>query len=205
MSIALTCPQCGALLPPGAERSATACAYCGATAVPPPAVVERVVERVVVVPKSGETAAGALSCPRCAVALQDVRSSHATLHGCTSCGGVWLDKAAVDHLSRERDADLEKAAGRMLGLMRQASFDRNKVLSCPVCTGALRRSEIPGRVSSIDVCDTHGTWFDRGEVVMFAEASADTRAGEVTEDDLHAAGVGGGGFFSRLFGSLRSR
>jgi Zn-finger nucleic acid-binding protein len=200
MSTALTCPRCGAPLSPGADRNATVCSYCGATAMPPPKVVA--VERVMVIAPTGDSAQGALMCPRCALALRDVRSDESVLHGCTSCGGVWLDRAVVERLSRARDPDLERAAGRILGLMRPPPGLRDPLICCPVCAAPLRRTEIANSVSQIDVCDAHGTWFDRNEVVTFAEASAEARAGEVSEDDLRAAGVGGG-FFSRLFGSLR--
>jgi Zn-finger nucleic acid-binding protein len=202
MSTALTCPRCGAPLSPGADRNATLCSYCGATAMPPPTVVERTVERVVLVAQTGDGAKDALMCPRCASALRDVRSTESVLHGCMSCGGVWLDPATVERLSRARDPDLERAAGRILGLLRPGPGLRDPLICCPVCAAPLRRAEIANSVSQIDVCDAHGTWFDRGEVVAFAEASAESRAGEVSEDDLRAAGVGGG-FFSRLFSSLR--
>jgi Zn-finger nucleic acid-binding protein len=170
--------------------------------MPPPTVVERTVERVMVVAPTGDGAEGALMCPRCASALRDVRSGQSVLHACMSCGGVWLDRATVDRLSRERDPDLERAAGRILGLMRPPPGLRDPLICCPVCAAPLRRTEIANSVSQIDVCDAHGTWFDRNEVIYFAEASAESRAGEVSEDDLRAAGVGGG-FFSRLFRSLR--
>jgi hypothetical protein len=59
------------------------------------------------------------------------------------------------------------------------------------------------------VCAEHGTWFDGEELPLFIRTFAEARAGEVTTEDLNAAGVPGDargeeGFFTNFFRLLRS-
>jgi Zn-finger nucleic acid-binding protein len=165
-----------------------------------------VVERVVVAMAPGESGAPRLRCPRCAEGLTE-RHVHATvLAGCKSCGGLWLDAASVDRLTKARDEELERAARRVNGVFVRTRPVPNRMaaISCPVCAAPLRRVEIPDSMHSVDACDAHGTWFDRDdgdELQMFVRAFEAARAGEVTDEDLRHAGVpgAGGGFFARLF------
>jgi Zn-finger nucleic acid-binding protein len=197
----LRCARCGAPLPPSSARAAATCTYCGATSAPPPRVVERVVERVVVA-TAQEPDGATMRCPRCADGLREARSGDAVVRACRACGGVWLEAATVERLMRARDPELETAARRLVGVVLMPVPNRHARISCPACGATMRRVEVPETVHSIDVCDPHGTWFDRDELPIFVSAFAEARAGEVTDDDLDAAGVGGG-FFTSLFRKLR--
>jgi Zn-finger nucleic acid-binding protein len=203
----LTCLHCGGGLPPAAAHAPVACPFCGATSVPPPKVVERVVERVIVAVPAGEPGPARLHCPRCAGGLTEKQVRQSVLAGCQACGGLWIDAATVERLKKARDEELERAARRMHGVLmvRGPAPNRMAAISCPVCAAPLRRVEIPDTMHSVDVCEAHGTWFDRDngdELRMFVTAFEDARAGVVTEDDLQHAGVpGAGGFFARLFRS----
>jgi len=207
----LTCTGCGGSLPPEAARAPVTCRYCGTASVPVPAVVERVVERLVVeriggADPAGQSDAGRLPCPRCAQWLTEKRVGGAVLASCNaSCGGLWLDTATVERLKKRHEEEIETTAHRLLcrvQLLIADPPDPRMAISCPVCKGPLRRVEIPDTLHSIDVCDAHGTWFDRArgdELQMFVSQAEAARAGEVSEDDLRSAGVGGGGFFARIF------
>jgi Zn-finger nucleic acid-binding protein len=76
--------------------------------------------------------------------------------------------------------------------------NRHASLSCPECSGPMRREEVTDTMFGVDICDAHGTWFDARELPAFIETATAARAGEVTSEDLESAGVGGG-FFARLF------
>ncbi|MBX3258192.1 MAG: zf-TFIIB domain-containing protein [Labilithrix sp.] len=193
---------------PAARRSAT-CPFCGAAVAPPPAVevVERVVQRVVV----ADVGSGGARCPRCAGELREGRVRDAHLRGCLRCAGLWVDNATVDALRERTDSDVEALARELTRVIATPVPHEQRVaeLACPACATTMRRVAIPDTVYSVDVCDEHGTWFDRDELAMFAAAFRDRRAGALTEDDLKNAGLpaaspreGGGGFFSDLFASI---
>ena len=247
----LTCTGCGGRLPPEGARETVTCRYCGATCVPPPEVIEHVVERVVVqripLPTGGEAGPPGMPCPRCAAYLKEKRVHAALIAACRECGGIWVDAATVERLKSAHDEELEnalkssEAAARWRPWIRRVRLtkahelspdlerllidkataerlksahdeelenaarringplvlvgpppDQRLAISCPVCSGPLRRVEIPDTMHSVDVCDVHGTWFDRcngDELQMFVTSFAEARAGEVTEGDLRSAGA----------------
>src|SRR4051812_37635373 len=112
----LLCAGCGAPLPEDAARAVTTCAFCGTASTPAPRVVERTVERIVVVAAPGATPGG-LSCPRCAVPLAEARVNQTLLRGCERCGGIWLEPDAVERLRDARDTEVEDTARRLVGLV----------------------------------------------------------------------------------------
>ena len=120
--------------------------------------------------------------------------------GCPGCSGQWLDTAAVEALRRGELKPADCRLGRIAVIVGPVP-NRHSVISCPVCAGPLRRVDVTGSIHSVDVCDAHGTWFDARELEIVAEALREARAGDVTDDDLEAAGVKKGGFFARLFRS----
>lgn len=202
----LECAKCGGPLPPEAADRPTSCPFCGAAALPAPRVVERVVvERVVerVVVPADE--ASRTLCPRCNRPLDDVRTAARVASVCARCGGAWVDKATSEHLARVDDVELATAVRRAAGVVMTVPLrEKRATVFCPVCEVQTRRVEIDGTVHVIDVCDEHGTWFDCDELTAFVEHYTERRAGEISEDDLDAAGVGGRSFLSRVFGALFS-
>ena len=197
MPVALDCERCGAELPPAAAHGPAQCQYCGTTSVPAPRVVEKVVERIVVVPQSDAGASGRAGdllgaarppCPRCGNDLATVRTPQHTLRGCRTCGGVLLEPQTVATLERTRD---EMILHAVKGVMPIFSYplDQRPLLSCPLCKTALLRRDLGETGHSINTCEQHGTFFDRGGVVAFADLCQERRAGEVSEEDLENAGV----------------
>lgn len=163
----------------------------------------RVIERIVVAqPEPGPRATDGSRCPRCARVLENVRSGTKAVSVCTRCGGVWVDKETTDYLVRVSDPDLELAVRRAVGVVTgPPAGTRQRAVSCPVCSSPARRVEIANTVNGVDVCDAHGTWFDRDELEMFVKSHADARAGDIDGDDLRAAGVNDG-FFSKVFRAI---
>ena len=184
----LLCERCGGPLPRTGAREVVTCTFCGTSAAPPPAVVEKIVERVQVV----EARAGSeVHCPRCGGALRDTGTTRASLRVCRSCGGAWVDTRTVERLTRERDDDLVDLARRSVGAFAPKDRDRRPLLSCPHCGAALRRQPLGQGAESSDVCATHGAFFDHGELKTFVDAEAERRAGVVGDDDVVSAGIGG--------------
>jgi Zn-finger nucleic acid-binding protein len=191
---------------------AVVCPFCGETTVPAPRTIERVVERLVVIaPEATGAEPAGPRCPRCAVALRAFQEGRSMLRGCRECGGIWMARVDVERLSRVHDPDVGNAARLALGVASLLSprRDERPLVSCPECGEALRRERVPETRVEVDVCATHGTWFDRGEVSAFSEGHSRVRAGDIDEDDLRAAGIPGGtsdaeegtfgGFFRNLF------
>lgn len=183
----LVCSRCGAPLPGAVIDRAVTCAYCGANEAPRPRVVEKLVERVKVV----EAVGGGLRCPRCGGALADAGYARDPVRVCQPCGGVWLEPAAIERLTRERDDDLVNAARLAVGAFAPRTRDRRPFLGCPFCARLLERRPLGELGEAYDVCPAHGTFFDHGELRTFVEAETARRAGAVDADDVRAAGIGG--------------
>ena len=205
MAIALGCERCGAELPPEAAHGPVQCAYCGTTSVPAPRVIEKLVERIVVVPgahggstQGGLPGTGSVLCPRCGNGFVEGRTVSHTVRGCETCGGVFLDTAAVEALEKTRDAGILHSIKRFTTFLMPFAMDRRQALSCPICQTPFLRRDLGETGHSIDTCQTHGTFFDRGEVTAFADFCEQRRAGEVSDEDLKNAGVPKGfGFWKK--------
>lgn len=114
-----------------------------------------------------------------------------------------MDKDTAEYLARVSDPDLETAVRRAFGVLVSLSpHARRASVSCPVCEQATRYVELDGTGQGVDVCDAHGTWFDRDELELYVEKHTAARAGEVSDEDRSAAGVPAGGFLARIFGSV---
>jgi Zn-finger nucleic acid-binding protein len=91
-----------------------------------------------------------------------------TLEECTRCAGVFVDVGVL----RRVTADREQAAA-VSGLVPAETTklkDEVRYLKCPGCQKLMNRVNF-GRHSGVivDVCRDHGTWFDRGELVLALE------------------------------------
>ena len=143
-------------------------------------VQQEVIQRVVLVdPASGATS---LSCPRCDVPLFEGKAEYTILHGCGRCGGIWLDNAASSRLVNAVQPGLTAMADRA-AQAGKVEADTTRPGRCPLDRRDLERVTVKG--VEVDVCKTHGTWFDAGEVRRVAEAFQSDRisaAGGATHD-----------------------
>jgi Zn-finger nucleic acid-binding protein len=101
-------------------------------------------------------------------------TSAATLFGCQSCGGVWVDPDACQRIYDAVPSDTLDAAGRTARDSHDVSTAPS--IACPQCAAPLLRQRIQGAQIDIDTCATHGTWFDRDELTTVALAIAADRA-----------------------------
>jgi Zn-finger nucleic acid-binding protein len=102
-------------------------------------------------------------CPRCARTFERRAKDKAWLLACTTCGGVWIDATQSSRLLKHLvgSAALTSLAERASSL----AEDKPRLASavhCPFDGISARRHKWHGIV--LDSCETHGTWFDAGEV-----------------------------------------
>jgi Zn-finger nucleic acid-binding protein len=195
MTNPLLCAGCGAPLVAAAASSVVTCQFCGTTSAPAPRVIERVVDRVVVVnAEAAEGDPGALACPRCAKGLSRVAGGDEEALVCAKCGGGWISTSQVAALRQQSNAELARAVRNVSPVFGRLE-PRSAVLSCPTCSGALRMAEIEGSVHLMHVCDAHGTFFERDGLDTFIALWTEKRAGEIDDEDLESVGVRRKGFF----------
>mgnify|MGYP002078480190 CR=1 FL=1 len=115
-----------------------------------------------------------MACPRCRVALFVGATPAGPMHGCGSCGGVWLDSSASQRLTQalcdQTIALADQLAQAAPGVGHSAGA------SCPLCSAQLRATRISRAQVEIDICPAHGAWFDRNELQTVARAFAVDRA-----------------------------
>lgn len=137
----------------------------------------------------GGAIASDLDCPGCAADLdawsldprvgtgsdQGYRGAEARVHGCRSCGGVWVERATLDAMVREASIRAPTDA-RPADIPRREMTLGGKIVyrKCPRCRELMNRRNF-ARVSGIvvDECAGCGTYFDAGEledVVAFVRA-----------------------------------
>lgn len=188
MTEALLCARCGAPLSAHAAHAVVTCTFCGTSAQPAPKVIERVVERVVVVAAARGGAPDVPACPRCAEPTRAVDVRNERLYVCTACGGALLSTAQVDAFTQRNDQDLVDAARRAVAVIVRPTR-KQTALSCPACAGPLRTQQIGETVQLMYTCAAHGTFFDYGALSAFAEMWVERRAGEISDEELEKLGI----------------
>jgi Zn-finger nucleic acid-binding protein len=165
---AYPCPSCGAAV----EEQARRCIYCRA----PVATVRcaacfhmNVVEAIHCSGCGRETglepvgSAAELSCPHCHAALDAFAQASGSLFDCGTCGGQFVEHAALRELVDRRD--LPVAVGTPPSRRFVAQAGPVKYVPCPVCKSLMNRKNFGGTSGVVvDVCKPHGTWFDLGEL-----------------------------------------
>jgi Zn-finger nucleic acid-binding protein len=143
------CPHCVVRLP----LDARFCSGCGRS-VMPTAVVQALSDS---------------DCPVCAEGLRVVTGSAHPFHQCSTCGGLWLSRDALDTY-------VEEMKGRPSTPAERREIDHSVRLErrlkqnalgppCPVCRTHMFRHEF-ARYSGVgvDQCRAHGWWLDAGEL-----------------------------------------
>ncbi len=84
---------------------------------------------------------------------------------CLACGGVWLNaKTASDVKSAFGEWAVKVADHAASSAQIAPDTHSNRALACPSCQKPMRKARVPGVGFEIDVCDPHGTFYDRGEL-----------------------------------------
>lgn len=102
----------------------------------------------------------AFACPNCAVAMTASSTRGLWVHRCQSCGGIWLDRIAAEHVRTKFDAEIARLAGEAdahgSGVVREGAR------ACPACRGRLGTFQHEGL--TLDGCAAHGIFFDKNEL-----------------------------------------
>ncbi|HEX6271574.1 MAG TPA: zinc ribbon domain-containing protein, partial [Polyangiaceae bacterium] len=112
------------------------------------------------------------ACPTCAKPLFAFRGTGGVLLDCTACGGQFVEHGLLASLLESR----EVAGLAVERRVRRAALGLGAVryVPCPSCRALMNRKNFGGASGVVvDVCSTHGTWFDEGElprVLAFVES-----------------------------------
>ena len=178
----LTCLNCGA----SADPETSVCTYCDA-----PLALRRCPACLTVAfsgarhcsecgASLGEPAREAkadekATCPDCNVPMLMSRVGGKPAYLCARCSGLWLDHAVISSLVEK--ARHNPSLRSLLGWPPEKGFRRDEVRykRCPECTELMRRVNF-GKKSGVivDICNSHGTWFDRGELAAVLRFVRDT-------------------------------
>lgn len=161
----VSCPTCFGMMFQGAKF----CPHCGGTAA------------------NWEGEDSHRLCPGCQSSMLKGDLRGIALHECTKCLGLWLDTATFERICR--DAEQQAAvlgSGRALGAAN--SVGPVRYLRCPHCRDLMHRVNF-ARCSGVivDVCRTHGTWFDANElhrIVQFIREGGMTKSRDKEKADL---------------------
>jgi len=175
----LGCPHCGA----GVAATASTCAHCSADLLVKacPRCLSRVFHGHKHCPAcgaelglaaTGDTAADR-ACPRCQALLHARRVGDLVIDECGACLGVFLDHVAIKRVIIDR---AQSRAEALLGALPRVQVNplpaagQKMYLPCPVCHVVMnRRLFATGTGVIIDVCRTHGTFFDAGELPLIID------------------------------------
>ncbi|MBI1841487.1 MAG: zf-TFIIB domain-containing protein [Verrucomicrobia bacterium] len=166
----LHCPSCGA----PARSDASTCSHCGGVlaTVACPKCFHLMFRDSKFCSSCGALAVawrgepGNLSCPECEQSMLKGEVASCLLHHCAKCYGIWLDKETFARVCR--DADQQSAVlglPQLMGAESAAPEVEIRYRKCPQCPERMNRVNF-ARCSGVvvDVCRTHGTWFDRQEL-----------------------------------------
>jgi Zn-finger nucleic acid-binding protein len=175
----LACPHCGA----GVAATASACMYCSAELLVKacPRCLSRVFHGHKHCPECGAELAlaataesdGDRPCPRCSKVLHARRVGDIVIDECAACLGVFLDHVAIKRVVIDR---AQSRAEALLGALPRSEIKavpaagQKMYLPCPVCRVVMnRRLFATGTGVIIDVCRSHGTFFDAGELPLIID------------------------------------
>jgi Zn-finger nucleic acid-binding protein len=191
----LRCPSCGA----AASTDATKCSFCGArlatVACPSCFGMMFVGEKFcshcgAVAQRAEDPHNGNLLCPKCQSAMKSVQVGKSLLWECPSCEGMWVDATTLQQICAEKEQQ-SAVLGMPVDAPAPAHLETNfRYIPCPVCAELMNRINF-ARCSGvvIDVCKSHGTWFDKDElrrIVEFIRGGGLEKARERENADLKA-------------------
>ncbi len=132
-----------------------------------------------------------MHCPGCDAVLFRGELGQSVLHQCGKCFGFWVDRATFERICR--DAEVQSVLPGVAApeaAVANAPIPKIRYVRCPECRSLMNRvnfAECSGVV--VDVCRTHGTWFDAHElhrIVQFVRAGGLDQARDRKKAELAA-------------------
>jgi len=174
----LTCPHCGAGVAPGSST----CEHCTQQLLVKacPRCLSRVFHGHKHCPECGSELSIAATtettterpCPRCDHVLAARLVADIVVDECMQCRGLFLDQIAIQRVVTDRR---QSRADALLGALPAAPLATTQqpgklYIKCPVCNVVMNRKLFAaGSGVIVDVCRTHGTFFDVGELPRIIE------------------------------------
>jgi Zn-finger nucleic acid-binding protein len=191
----LHCQSCGAAV----SNDAPTCAHCGArlATISCPSCFGMMFLGMKFCPHCGtpgvqwEPGDADLLCPACEIPMLRGAVGQNRLHECEKCFGIWLDTVTFEQICRDAEkqaAVLQSDCG--LGPASAVKLETVRYRRCPACRDLMHRvnfAQCSGVV--VDVCRSHGTWFDRAElqrIVGFVRSGGLDRARDRKKAELTA-------------------
>lgn len=190
----LACPHCGA----GVAPTSNLCEHCQAELLLKacPRCLSRVFHGHKHCPEcgaelglaaSGETDA-TQPCPRCNKPLRARLVGDIVIDECNACLGLFLDQIAIKRVITDRE---QARAEALLGALPKRELTgvvkpgQKMYLKCPTCRVVMNRKQFAaGAGVIVDVCKTHGTYFDVGELPAIIEFVAQGGLEKAARADL---------------------
>ncbi|HEY3854906.1 MAG TPA: zf-TFIIB domain-containing protein [Verrucomicrobiae bacterium] len=174
----LSCPMCGA----AAATDASRCEHCGArlATVACPSCFGMMFIGQKFCPHCGAKGdrenpsenAKPAPCPRCKTSMEAITIGMTSLRECPSCEGTWTDGDTLRQICENRDQQ-SVVLGMATHLPSNDGLQIEKqirYLPCPACGQLMNRVNFANFSNVIvDVCNHHGTFFDRDELRRIVE------------------------------------
>lgn len=173
MAKALLCPSCGG----GLDPDARSCPHCAVTVATRRCAVcfdlnlidDRNCRRCGA--RLPEEDPGArrdrLDCPGCGAVMTPRRLASSSFDECDHCGGLWLSPGTAQGVASEAETRAQLRALDLPPAPASATDEAGSVeyRPCPSCGKLMNRSQYAhGSGVVVDLCRSHGTYYDRGEL-----------------------------------------
>ncbi len=121
-----------------------------------------------------------LDCPRCARPLEHHQAKGLEAWTCSWCAGALVGNR-IEEVLEAKGAGLQ----RPMGAVAREAIDEAPRIACPTCGNQMVRHLVRG--VTVDTCEGHGTWYDRGELKRMVLGLG--AAGPAVTAGVAAAGV----------------
>jgi len=109
-------------------------------------------------------------CPRCRGPLESVVIGSANLRECPKCEGIWADAASLTQICQDREKQAAVLGMPSVATPAPDSIEKVRYMPCPVCGKLMNRVNFAHCSHVVvDVCNLHGTWFDKDELRRIVE------------------------------------
>lgn len=192
------CPACGGPVHPDART----CEFCGTplATVMCPRCFGMVFERAGHCVHCGEALEGKRvihpgdetrhACPRCRTRpnLRVEVVSGYPIERCLECRGLWVDETTIGSIYRDREHRATLSTGTAGAAATVKAPQNEGYIPCPECGKLMNRQNF-GRCSGVivDLCKSHGTWFDADElrrILEFIESGGLERQAQREREEL---------------------
>lgn len=104
------------------------------------------------------------ACPQCKDPLVGITHDEISALGCRGCGGTWIENETMSRVIHALEPSSIEVGNDAAKMARMPFPPHAATPPCPTCHAPMRTEVLAGTDVEIDVCESHGTWLDRGEL-----------------------------------------